>query len=237
MSNPLSPFSLPPPSTIYLIIWLATTSHCTNAAQLLYPPVENLAPFKPTLIRPSGTTCGLELRDTLCSNLILDSKACQPQQQQQQPFINSTSSTTTLSPSPYLFFCDQSCPFGNVLANLSHLPQLPLEQMNPCVVVKDHVTALMRHDDSSIDNESSGRVWSYYFDPAGNSFCNGNGRVVAWRAFSLETSHQSPYIGFYNARTPAILKSGVTLTIWFRQAQSNNGYMNYLVAINYLKNY
>lgn len=171
-----------------------------TSQQLFYPPTENIALFKPYKIRPSGTSCGLEVKDTLCLNNI----------------INGTDITCS-SPSS-LFQCDQSCPFGNVLTDLSSLTPLNVEVTNPCEIVKDYVTTLARQG-IVLPLPSC----SYYFDPSAKSSCNSNTRVVRWLPFSLETARNKPVANFYNSRTPGVFNSGFTLTLWFRQTVSNNG--------------
>lgn len=183
---------------VYIIeIFLFKMSLC----QLLYPPLENISLLKPLTIQPSGSTCGLEVKDTLCSNLILDD------------------SNTVCSNVSNLFKCDQSCPYGNVLTGLEKLKTLNVELTNPCEVVKDYV---MLVKNAKMNNQSLSSC-SYYFDPISSSECNINGRVVNWKPFNLETSQVIPTISFYNSRTPSILQSGLTLTLWFRQTNLNNG--------------
>lgn len=173
-----------------------------GSLKLLYPPNENLATYKPISIKPSGTTCGLELKDTLCNNLLLDDRACS----------NSSS----------LFYCDQSCPYGNVLRNLYKLEQLKLELMNPCVVLKDHKYLLTNSSPAN----------SYYFD-GDNDVCNTANRIILWRPFSLESTLSKPELSFFNSRTSGlfVVNSGLTFTLWFKQFDLNNGYLS-ILSIN-----
>lgn len=164
----------------------------TVSLKLLYPAAENIAVNKPLIIQPTGSTCGLELKDTLCDNRLQDKCS------------NSTS----------LFYCDQSCPYGNVLENLNKLEQTKLEDMNPCVILKDFGYLL---------SNSTSR-YSYLFDK-NNNLCNNNARIVAWKPFSLETNQAKPSITFYNSRTSSlgIFNSGFTVSFWFQQFMWNNG--------------
>ena len=175
------------------IVWMPQTGH----AQLLYPPVEYVAINKPLELHPTGSTCGLELKDTLCDNRLQDPRLCS----------NASS----------LFYCDQSCPFGNVLQNLNGLRQTLLEDMNPCVILKDFGYVLNNFSTS----------YSYFFDK-NNNLCDTNQRVSAWKPFSLENNQARPILSFYNSRTSnlEIFNSGFTLTLWFRQFSWNNGYMS-----------
>lgn len=172
----------------------------TITCQLLYPPIENIALFKPYRIRPGGTTCGLEVKDTLCVNNIFNG------------------SEITCSAQANLFLCDQSCPYGNVLTELSRLTPLNVEITNPCEIVKDYVTTLARQG-IVLPIPSC----SYYFDPSAQSLCNSNSRVVRWLPFSFDNARNKPVASFYNSRTPAVFNSGFTLTMWFRQTVNNNG--------------
>jgi hypothetical protein len=171
------------------LIWLIE-------GRLLYPEADNIAIFKPIAIQPIGSTCGLELKDTLCDNRVQDSKSCS----------NSSS----------LFYCDQSCPFGNVLTDLDTLEQLKLETMNPCHIVKDFGNRL------SQANKQTDH--SYYFDKT-NSLCINNDEAIRWKPFDLLNNQASTTLNFYNSRTPGlpIVNSGFTFSLWFKQFRINNG--------------
>ena len=162
-------------------------------SELLFPPIEYIAINKPLDIHPTGSTCGLELKDTLCDNRLQDPRKC----------ANAT------------FFCDQSCPFGNVLQNLNELKQTFLESMNPCLILKDFGYLLI--------NRSS--TFSYFFDKNSN-LCETNEKLSSWKPFSLENDQARPTLTFYNSRTPSldIFNSGLTVSCWFRQFPWNNGY-------------
>jgi len=161
-------------------------------SELLYPPIEYIALNKPLDIHPTGSTCGLELKDTLCDNRLQDPRLC----------ANAT------------FFCDQSCPFGNVLQNLNDLKQTLLENMNPCVILKDFGYLLA----------TSSSTFSYFFDKNSN-LCETSEKVSSWKPFSLANDQTRPSLSFYNARTSSldIFNSGLTVTCWFRQFPWNNG--------------
>ncbi len=170
-------------------------------ANLLYPPSENIAVFKPLKLIPSGSTCGNELKDTLCDNRIQNSR-------------NQCSNRSSI------FYCDQTCPYGNVLENLDKLKQLNLESMNPCAIVQDFNKLLTRNNPTS--------QFSYYFDKS-NNLCkrnrNGGPGLVLWRPFGLQSNYLQPSLSFYNFRTPSlsILNSGFTMTLWIKQLSQNNG--------------
>ena len=161
--------------------------------KVLYPPSENIGKLKPLKLSPSGSICGLEIKDTLCDNRLPE---------------NMCSNRSSV------FFCDQTCPYGNVLENLNALEQLKLENMNPCTISQDFNSILF--------NKSS--QYSYYFDKT-NNLCNKNNRAGIWRTFSLEATLSKPVLSFYNSRTSSlsILNSGFTFSLWFKQANLNNG--------------
>ncbi len=178
-----------------------TLLNCSNA-QLFYPPVEYISINKPKEIQPIGSSCGIELKDTLCDNRIKDSKGCS----------NSSS----------IFFCDQTCPYGNVLQNLTALEQLKLDQMNPCSIHKDFSKLL--------SNTSSN--FSFYLDKE-TQLCNENIKISRWIPFNLETSKSNPPLSFINSRTSSwsILNSGFTFSVWFQHFDNKNGY--FLIIIYY----
>jgi hypothetical protein len=164
-------------------------------SKVLYPSSENIAIFKPLKLSPSGSICGQEIKDTLCDNRLPDSSCS-----------NKSS----------IFYCDQTCPFGNVLENLNSLEQLKLENMNPCTIMQDFNNLLI--------NNSNTQLFSYYFD-RNNNLCNKNSKGSSWRPFSLDSTVSKPALSFYNARTSSlsILDSGFTLSLWFKQSSFNNG--------------
>jgi hypothetical protein len=169
------------------------------ACKLLYPSSENIAIFKPLKLSPSGSICGQEIKDTLCDNRVAD---------------NSCNKSST-------FYCDQTCPFGNVLEGLNSLEQIKLESLNPCTVMQDFNQLLV--------NNSNTQLFSYYFDRS-NNVCNKNrasgASASSWRPFSLDSTLAKPALSFYNARTSSlsILNSGFTMSLWFKQSNFNNGY-------------
>lgn len=177
-----------------IIIFITIKLIRSLSANLLYPPSENIAIYKPLFVHPTGTTCGLELKDTLCDNRLVN---------------------TPCSNASNLFFCDESCPYGNSLENLNYLDQIKLENMNPCSIIKDFANVLSK----------TNTTFSYYFD-RNNNLCSNFERTINLKPFSLETTRISPVLSFFNSRTTAypILNTGFTFTIWFRQFRSNNGY-------------
>ena len=173
------------------------------SCQVLYPISFNIAPFKPLRLSPTGSTCGLEFKDTLCDNRI-EGNRC-----------NSNS----------IFFCDQTCPFGNVLENLNEIEQIKLDNMNPCTVIQDFNTL--------ITNVNPKTQYSYYFDLKRNLCARkktlnnqDTQNEFFWRFLSLESTYLQPSLSFYNFRTPglAILDSGFTFSSWFKQQPNNNGF-------------
>jgi hypothetical protein len=180
---------------IVILIIMILHLYTINAA-LMYPEADNIAINKQVLIHPMGSTCGLELKDSLCDNRFQDNKLC--------------SNTSAL------FYCDQSCPYGNVLTDFDKIEQLKLENMNPCLIVKDYGSKLSKQDSG----------FSYYFDKT-NNLCNNNDETVKWKPFDLINSQAKPSLSFYNTRTPglSIADSGFTLSLWFRQFRINNGFI------------
>ena len=164
-----------------------------KTCDLLYPPSENIALFKPVSISPSGSTCGLEFKDTLCDNRFTEPKSC--------------------SNPDRIFFCDQTCPYGNTIQNLNLLDQLALDTMNPCVIFKDFGYIL---------NKNSQSKNSFYFDKTNNLCSLGN---KPWKPFSLSTSRSKPELSFSSPRTSdsQVLNSGFSMSLWFSQFGSNNG--------------
>lgn len=166
------------------------------STRLQYPPIDNIATYKPISISPTGSICGLELKDTLCDNRYLDDKAC--------------------ANKSLLFNCDQACPYGNVLQSLTDLDQIKLENMNPCVIFKDFNYLLASKTSSK---------YSYYFDKSNNLCSSLSNRVLIWRPLTFESHRSKPLISFYNSRTSSlsILDSGFTVSLWFTQSSLNNG--------------
>jgi hypothetical protein len=183
-----------------LMFWITITLINRINTQLFYPSAEYISINKPREIQPIGSSCGIELKDTLCDNRIKDSKGCS----------NSSS----------IFFCDQSCPYGNVLQNLTALEQLKLDQMNPCSIRKDFSKVLF--------NSSS--KFSFYLNKD-TQLCNENIKISRWIPFNLETSKSNPSLSFINSRTSSwlILNSGFTFSIWFQQVVNTNGYSSYTI--------
>ncbi|CAF0916506.1 unnamed protein product, partial [Brachionus calyciflorus] len=164
-------------------------------AKLLYPPPENIAPFKSISLFPIGSICGLEYRDTLCDNRYTDPYSC--------------------SNSSLFFYCDQTCPYGNTLQNLNSLDQLKLDIMNPCVIFKDF---------GYLINKNSESKNSYYFDKT-NNLCSLNNKISQWKPFNFELSKSKPEFKFSNSRTSdsQVVDSGFSVSLWFTQSGSNNG--------------
>lgn len=178
---------------IFLIYILASTR--LKEARLLYPPGDYIATYKPALITPIGSVCGLEYKDTLCDNWYTDDQSC--------------------SNSSRIIYCDQTCPYGNVVPNLNRLEQLKLEAMNPCVIFKDFTYLMVN---------SSGSKNSYYFDKT-NNLCPLNNKISQWKPFILEFSKSEPEFSFSDSRTSdaQVLDSGLSVSLWFTQSGSNNG--------------
>ena len=77
-----------------LLIILNYEKPCAGVSKFLpfSPAREEVAEFKPIQIEPSSSTCGLELKETLCDNRYQDSTQCS----------NSSS----------IINCFQICPYG-----------------------------------------------------------------------------------------------------------------------------
>lgn len=170
-----------------------------KTSELLYPPSENIALYKPIYISPSGSICGLEFKDTLCDNRFTDQQSCSNLER--------------------IFFCDQTCPHGNNIQNLNALDQLKLDTMNPCVIFKDYGYIL---------NKKTRSKNSFYFDKT-NNLCPMNNKPWKPFALSSSKSKPQLAYSSPRTPDSDILNSGFSLALWLSQSGSNNGTLLTLV--------
>lgn len=186
-----------PSRTFLIFLLIPVTINC----QLLIPPREEISAFKPIAITPTSSTCGLELKETLCDNRFQDSKSCS----------NASS----------IINCYQICPFGNTFLNLNtNMDQLSLELMEPCEILKDYGHVLSR----------SKSKYSYLFDRY-NNICTSESMMSIWKAFDLKTisdvflrnSKVNLVKKGFGKTTYSKFNSGFTATFWIQQSANNNG--------------
>ena len=201
----------------FLMLLAVTVVH----GQLLQqPPSANIARGKPLRISPSGSTCGMELKDVLCDNRLIGSYQCGNSNGNNSSAENGNGNVSTST-----FYCDQSCPYGNVLSNLlAQSTPLALDNMEPCRITKDFEVYAAA---SSVRSDGISN-YSYLIDQAEtSSSCQLNKSALVWKPFDLSVSQSRPVLTFHNPRTPsppAVLDSGFTVSFWFRQFYANNGY-------------
>lgn len=180
---------------IQLVLTLVCILFSTEInSELLVPSADNIALFKPIRLSPTGSTCGVELRDTLCTNRMLNASTC-------------TDSNS--------FTCDQSCPYGNVLESLDRLDQIRLEYMNPCQVFTDYKNVLTV-------NESTRNKFAYYFESSEKGLCDTviKWRPFSLEASYSKPVLSFYNSRSYGSR---ITGSGFTFSAFFKQQINNNG--------------
>ena len=187
------------------------------------PPVRNLALTSRLELLPSSSTCGVEVKETMCNNRY-DSR-------QSASDIRKNNCSEII--------CDQSCPYGYSYVNLGKTRQVHLEMMNPCYVLKDFSNLLRtsKYIDQSEDGEAQEKFlfYSYFFD-RNNSLCSNMSDRV-WNPLRLESWAYSP-LNKYNNKllriSPSLAMSdswqkqaldnfGLSLTVWFKQLTNSNG--------------
>ena len=177
-------------------------------SQLMFPLKEEIGRYKPIEINPTSSTCGLDLKETLCDNRFQDNQFC-----------SNISSAIE---------CHQICPYGNAFVNLNaNMKQLNLESMEPCEILKDYGRTLT----------NSKSMFSYFFDKF-NNLCNTETTKSVWKSFSLQTVSEIFFKesmtnlvkkGF--ARTTfSKFNSGFTATFWIQQFMNNNGCIFYSIT-------
>lgn len=186
----------------FSVLLLLVVLQRTAMSQLMFALKEEISHHKPIKINPTSSTCGLDLKETLCDNRFQDNRFC-----------SNISSVIE---------CHQICPYGNAYVNLNeNMKQLDLESMEPCQILKDYGRTLT----------TSKSMFSYFFDKF-NNLCNTDTTRSVWKSFGLqsvsEIFFQDPMINLVRkgfARTTfSKFNSGFTATFWIQQFTNNNGY-------------
>ncbi len=109
-----------------------------------------------------------------------------------------------------IIYCDQTCPYGTVLQNINKIEQLNLELMEPCEIIKDFGVLLTKGENKN----------SYLFDK-NNNLCDNDRIKSVWRPFSIVSSFESSF------ESTSVFQTGFSISLWFQQYLSNNGYASY----------
>ena len=110
-----------------------------------------------------------------------------------------------------IIYCDQTCPYGTVLQNINKLNQLNLELMEPCEIIKDFGVLLTKNE----------KINSYFFDK-NNNLCDNDRTKSIWRPFSIISTSDNSF------QSSSVFQTGFSISLWFQQYLSNNGYAIYL---------
>ena len=205
-----------------LLTTLLTTGLTSGLVQI--PAARNLALTSRLELVPSSSTCGVEVKETMCNNKY-DSR-------QSVSDIRKSNCSEII--------CDQSCPYGYSYAHLGKTRQVHLEMMNPCHVLKDFSNLLRTSKyitDQAEDDEPQEKFlyYSYFFDRNTTLCSNMSDRI--WNPLRLDSWAYSPlnkYSNKFLRVSPSLAMSdswqkqaldnfGLSLTVWLKQLANNNG--------------
>ena len=183
-----------------IITFLLLLSQRKSNSILLSLPREEISIFKPIIMNPRSSTCGLEFKENLCDNRYQEKEIC--------------------SNSSAIISCFQACPYGNTLLNMTvQTDQLNLEQMEPCAILKDFGRILTQ----------SKATHSYLFDSY-NDICNNMIAQTTWRVFHLKSISDNFLGNLksnfnrkiYSTTINQQSNYGLTASLWFQQTANNN---------------